>query len=263
MDALKQDTKWRVCGNRQSWVYHLAYMRLSKALALLYALGGAGLSLADRSIFDFGFGAGTFFRYCPKQNPLFGVELNDVHVANVKESLRKNGYEHVDLRTIDQEQWRDHELLARRYDLVVASHVLEHLKDPVPLLARLVCCLTPAGFLLGAVPINESVAHREHEWAVDRTLLETWARAAHAEIIDYRELDCFTYYALPIFAKESRLGRVMAQTTSLGLGVCAALFGMRRWFALSALLGKVAGAKPGQAVFLMRPAGAGARAETD
>ena len=249
----KQDKYYSVYRNRHSRVHHLAYIRLAKVLALLYALEQHNLSLWDKSIFDYGFGTGTFFHYCPKRSALFGVELDSTNVGSVKEYLSKKSYAHVDLRVINERQWRDHELLTRQYDLVIASHVLEHLREPVELLARLLSCLTPEGYLLGALPINELVSHENHEWVVDKGLIEEWAGVARAQIIEYWELDRFTFCALPVFNKKSALGRLLSQATSLGLGVPAALLGRRLWFKLDNLLGKITRIKPAQAVFLMRP----------
>jgi len=252
MKALRQETYCHVYRNRQSWIHHLAYMRLSKVFALLYAIEQKGLVMEGKSIFDYGFGAGTFFRHCPRQSLLFGVELDSVNVEHVRESLSRKGYTHVDLQAIDEERWEEHELLTRQYDLIVASHVLEHLKQPAEVLKRLISCLTSEGFLVGAVPINELVAHQNHKWVVDKGLVEDWAQAANAGIAGYWELDHFTYYALPIFEQRSALGRVADQGVSLALGLAAAVLGRRLWFRLSALFGRITGAKPAQAVFLMQ-----------
>jgi len=253
MTALRQETYYHVYRDRQSWIFHLAYMRLSKVFALLYTIEQQGLVLQGNSIFDYGFGAGTFLRHCPRQSRLFGVELDPVNVESVKESLNRMGYAHVDLQAIDQERWDEHELLRGRYDVIVVSHVLEHLKQPADVLKRLLSCLTPEGFLVAAVPINELLAHQNHEWVVDKDLVEDWAKAANARIEGYWELDHFTYYALPVFERRSAIGRIAAQGVSLALGLAAALLGKRLWFRLSTLFGRVTGAKPAQAVFHMRP----------
>src|SRR5438105_4257037 len=68
---------------RQTILHHIAYMRMSKVLLALHLCEGAGLSLENKSIFDYGFGAGTFFRYCPPSSRLFGVEMDPENVAGV------------------------------------------------------------------------------------------------------------------------------------------------------------------------------------
>ena len=251
MNRLRDDVRDHIHGSRQSWIYHLAYMRLSKVLVLSYALEQRGVSLAGKSILDYGFGAGTFLRHCPRECSLFGVELDSANVEAVRKSLSKRGYNAVDLRTIGEKGWRYHALLTRRYDLVVASHVLEHVKEPAELVKVLMACLTPEGYFLGAFPINERVAHEGHQWVIERGVVEEWARVANATIVGYWELDHFTHCAVRIFHGKWAMGRVLAQGTSLCLGILTALLGAKLWLKLSVLFGKATGAKPAQAVFLM------------
>jgi hypothetical protein len=62
-------------------------MRMAKVLLALYICRKAGISLDRKSIFDYGFGAGTFFRYCPGSSRLSGVEIDPVNVEEVKNML--------------------------------------------------------------------------------------------------------------------------------------------------------------------------------
>lgn len=248
-----QDKYLRVYRRRQSWVYHLAYLRLSKVLILLSALEKHGLSLTDKSILDYGFGAGTFLRHCPKEYFLFGVELDCVNVESVRDSHSKRRDAKMLIRARQMKRGgRIMSCYPGQYDLVVCSHVLEHMKERVELLKRLMSCLAPEGCLLGALPINELVPHENHEWAVDRSMIGKCVQAAGAKIVCYWELDHFTYYALPVFHAKSAFGRFMAQGTSLCLGIVATLLGMRLWFMLSTAFGRATRAKPAQAVFLLR-----------
>jgi SAM-dependent methyltransferase len=253
MTASRQETYYHVYRNRDSWLHHLGYMRLGKVFGVLEALDRRGVELDGKRVFDYGFGAGTFFRHCPKTAFLFGVELDALHVERVARSLRGKNYAHVDMRAIDEGGWRDHELLDGRYDVVVASHVLEHVKDPVELLRRLIDCVAPGGCLVAELPINERVAHDSHECVVDAGLVQGWAAGSGAEIVDSFEFDPFTYWALPVFEKRSRFGRVAAQGLSLFLGLCAAAVGRRGWLRLGGWFARMTGAKPAQAVFAMAP----------
>lgn len=253
MTASRQETYYHVYRNRQSWLYHLGYMRLSKVLGILDALERRGVELEGKRVFDYGFGAGTFFRHCPKTALLFGVELDALHVERVARSLRAKKYPHVELRAIDELGWRDHPLLRGRYNVVVASHVLEHVKAPVELLKCLIDCVEPGGCLVAVLPINERVVHDSHEWVVDARLVQEWSSGSGAEIVDSFEFDPFTYWALPVFEKRSRCGRVAAQGLSLFLGLCAAGIGRRGWLRLGGWFARMTGARPGQAVFVMQP----------
>jgi 2-polyprenyl-3-methyl-5-hydroxy-6-metoxy-1,4-benzoquinol methylase len=254
MTESRQRTYYRVYRNRQSCLHHTAYMRLAKVLGILRALDRQAVNLDGKQVFDYGFGAGTFFHHCPKTAFLHGVELDPVNVQHVMKTLRAKKHAHVDLRVVEETRWRENELLNRQYDLVVVSHVLEHIKDPADLLKCLIACLRTGGCLVAALPIHERVKHDNHEWVIDDALVREWAAAAGAEIVDSFEFDSVTQWALPVFEKKSRAGRIAAQTLSLFLGLCAAAVGMRCWLRLDALAARMLGAEPGQAVYVLKPA---------
>ena len=117
---------------RQSSLHHLADMRMAKVLLEREALHRAAVDLADKRIFDYGFGAGTFFRYCPTTASLFGVEIDAQNVAEVRHMLSRRGFRQVQLESIVIEEWDRHPLLRRQYDVMICSHVLEDL-DSTPL----------------------------------------------------------------------------------------------------------------------------------
>ena len=58
---------------RQGALHHASYLRMSKVLFALRVLRRAGLPLDRAEVFDYGFGAGTFYRYCPTSAKLNGV----------------------------------------------------------------------------------------------------------------------------------------------------------------------------------------------
>ena len=92
MPTPSQDVYYHIYRGRQAWIYHLAYMRLSKVFALLHALRNLNVSLPNKAIFDYGFSTGTFFRHCPTSCALFGVELDAANVNSVDTMLRKRGF---------------------------------------------------------------------------------------------------------------------------------------------------------------------------
>ena len=153
---------------RQSALHHAAYMRMAKVLLALHLCEQAGITLDGKDIFDYGFGAGTFFRYCPRGSRLFGVEMDVENVESVRAMLRERGFPEPDLRTIEIEHWQAHPLLERRYDVILCSHVLEHLPDPAMFLKSLRECLNGDGFFLGLVPINERLMDPHHVQPLNR-----------------------------------------------------------------------------------------------
>lgn len=246
-----QEKFYTVYRGKHSRLRARSYMRLGKTHAARLLLGRKGIALRGLAIFDYGFGPGSFFLNCARDCELAGLELDAENVAAVKAMLAQRGYEKVDLEAVDAADWAGHPLLDRSYNLVILSHVLEHLDEPVTMLRRLSNCLADGGAILGLLPLNEISPDENHKWVCDRNLVEQWAAAADCRVADYLECDHWVYYTLPIFQGRGPGGSIAAQGLGLALGLAASCFSPRAWFGLGrALLGPL-GAKPTQAVFLL------------
>jgi 2-polyprenyl-3-methyl-5-hydroxy-6-metoxy-1,4-benzoquinol methylase len=226
---------------------------MCKVLLALRILKRSGLSLDEADIFDYGFGAGTFYRYCPASARLFGVEQDPVVCGEVAQMLASRGHRHVDLRPIEIGCWSDHSLLHRSYDLFLCSHVLEHLTDPVDFLRTVRPCVKPEGVFVGLVPINERAPNPHHLQVVDRSVVERWARESGYGLANYEENDPFLYWAQPLYTKTTGWKHKLAQAMSLDLGLSATLFGERLWFAWGKVFGKLTFSQTTQAAFVLRP----------
>jgi len=245
-----QEVFERVYRGRQSAFRHLAYMRMAKVLLTLQVLDRAGVSLAGKAVFDYGFGAGTFFRHCPASARLVGVELDPVNVADVQRNLQQRGFPSVRLEAIQIEQWERHPLLQEQYDVFLCSHVLEHLPDPAAFLSRIRRCLKPEGVFVGLVPLNERRANPHHVQICDRAKIQGWLEQAGLRPRCYMESDPWTYWSQPLFAYDTGWRHKAAQVLSLALGVPSTLLGHRAWQALSPWCVRLTGSKPTQAAFV-------------
>lgn len=230
----------------------MAYMRMSKVLLTLRALDRAGIKTKDRTLFDYGFGAGTFFRYCPKDLELFGVEMDSENIRDVLQMLESRGQKAL-LEKIEIENWGEHPLLQRRYDIFLCSHVLEHLPDPTEFLRRVRSCIKPGGIFLGLVPLNERVPNPHHIHAPTRSMIESWISEAGYQMGWYEENDPYTFHFQPLYAVDRGWKHRAAQIVSLGLGVPASCVGQRIWFALGRIFSVLTLSKPTQAVFVCTP----------
>jgi 2-polyprenyl-3-methyl-5-hydroxy-6-metoxy-1,4-benzoquinol methylase len=233
----------------------MAYMRMAKVLFLQRLIDEAGISLEHKRIFDYGFGAGTFFHVCPQSASLSGVELDPVAVQEVAASVRAAGFKRVDLQPLEIERWSEHPLLQdRQYDVIVCSHVLEHLPDPISYLRKMRDCLAPGGAFLALVPINERKPDPHHQLVVTRSVVDEWARESGFAIALYAEDDPWIYWSQPLFTFQHGLKHKLAQGISLALGVPATLLGYKRWFSVGRAVRAVTGSRPMQAGFVLRPA---------
>lgn len=236
---------------RQSALHHAAYMRMAKVLLTLEVCARGGVSLEGKDIFDYGFGAGTFFRYCPRGSRLFGVEMDRENVGAVEEMLRERGYQNLDLQTIDIARWTEHPLLGRKYDVILCSHVLEHLPDPAGFLKRIGECLNPAGVFIGLVPLNEIIMDPHHVQRLDEAKIRGFAESAGLRVTTYMEADPWLYWFQPLFTRDRGWVHQLAQVVSLGLGLPATLLGPRLWFALGRCFAFLTRSKPVQAAFIL------------
>ena len=254
---LKRDQEkfYTVYRGRHSGLRTRSYIRLGKTHAARLILKRNGIALTKRSVFDYGFGPGSFFLTCGRDCSLAGLELDGENVAAVRSLLGERGYQNVELDAVDVEGWSEHPLLERRYDMVVLSHVLEHLDEPVPVLRRLAECIEVGGFVLALLPLNEITPDENHKWVCDRDLVDRWAAEADCEVADYVELDHYWYWVLPVVQAKSRIGRIAAQGLGLGVGLAASLFSPEIWFRMGSWFGALTRSKPTQAVFLLRRKG--------
>ena len=235
---------------RQGWLHHAAYMRMAKVLLALTLCRRAGISLEDKDILDYGFGAGTFFRHCPSSSRLFGVEIDPQNVGAVRAMLDERGRGNADLRTIEIEHWESHALLGRQYDVILCSHVLEHLPDPVGFMKKMRDCLTPSGVFVGLVPLNERIMDPHHVQRLDRAKIHAFNEAAGLRVQTYLEADPWLYWFQPLFTRESGMVHKLAQVVSIALGLPATLLGADAWFAFSKIYAAVSRSRPTQAAFL-------------
>ncbi|HTR42048.1 MAG TPA: methyltransferase domain-containing protein [Pseudomonadales bacterium] len=238
---------------RQTVLHHMAYMRMAKVLLALEILQNARIDLDRKAIFDYGFGAGTFFLHCPISARIAGVEIDPVHVADVQRKLQRRGFSNVRLQTIVIEQWEQHPLLREQYDIFLCSHVLEHLPDPVKFLCRIRSCIKSDGVFVGLVPLNERRPNPHHVQTCDRTKIQEWLGQAGLKTRCYMESDPWLFWLQPFFANDTGLRHRLAQVSSLILGVPATLLGHRVWEALSPWCARLTGSKPTQAAFVAQP----------
>lgn len=234
---------------RQGALNHLAYMRMSKVLFTLDLCRQADVPLAGREVFDYGFGAGTFFRHCPRDSRLFGVEMDAENVAAVHAMLAERG-QAADLQTIDIAHWSEHPLLARKYDVILCSHVLEHLPAPENFLKRLSECLHPGGSFIGLVPINERVMDPHHVQRLDQAKIRAIGEAAGLRLTTYLEADPWLYWIQPLWTSETGLRHKVAQALSFGIGLVASALGPRLWAAAGRLFRPITGSQYTQAAFV-------------
>ena len=139
-------------------------------------------------------------------------------------------------------------MLALKYDVILCSHVLQCLPDPVRFLRIIRNCLKDTGAFVGLVSINEWKIDSHALHRVDAETIRNWARSAGFDVKTYLEADPWFYWWRPVFATNRM--RLVGQALNLSLGIPATLLGHRLWSQLSKLYAVSTASRPTQAGFV-------------
>lgn len=124
-------------------------------------------------VLEYGCGWGIFLLSLPRQVDAWCFDLSENAMAGLEEVMRFLG------RPVSRASLTPSGALAQgEYDLIVCSHVLEHVDDDERVLRALVDGLRPGGYLLLNVPINEVWADPKHARAYTPELLKERVAAA-------------------------------------------------------------------------------------
>jgi SAM-dependent methyltransferase len=139
-----------------------------------------------RTVLDVGCGAGSNAALLLRSDPdkrIYGITGSESEAAQARRHM-------VRCWVSDLEGPLPAELAALRFDCIVLSHVLEHLRDPAALLARLSTQLEPGGHCIIAVP-------NVMNWRERAQFLAGKFEYQKNGTLDETHLRFFTYYSAP------------------------------------------------------------------
>ena len=181
---------------REHWWWRAREEYLARLLDRVVGPGGGG------EIFDFGCGDGLFFPVLKRYGEPRGIEYDDA-------LLDPAG------------PWRDRISTGAlvddpdehgRYGLIVALDVLEHIEDPVPVMATLRARLRAGGVLIATVPAfpslwttHDDLNHHVRRYRVRE--LEELARGSGLEILESRYLFAWLAPVKWLVAQKERVVR--------------------------------------------------------
>lgn len=233
--------------------YEISYMRQGKSRLLKNFILKQGFDLKEKSICDIGCGAGSFLRRCPKSAQLLGFELSETNVRSLNQLLKKLGFKNSSVLSIEEDSDTAALIPPSSQDLIVVSHVLEHLEDPVTFLKKHRSCLKEDGVIAGLLPINETRPNPQHLWKVDTALFKEWCLEAGYTVVSQKETDAVGYILYPVNAAKSKTGRMFAGMLRLLIGLEYRLYPQALWDFKQDLLIKYGKAKASQLAFIIRP----------
>jgi 2-polyprenyl-3-methyl-5-hydroxy-6-metoxy-1,4-benzoquinol methylase len=135
-------------------------------------------------VLDYGSGFGTLLLALPRERiTLHAYDLSERAVTQLQAAARMWGCDISGLDLTAQGAPRG------ELDVVVCSHVLEHVADDDALLARFASALRPQGLLLLNVPINELWEDPKHARRYDEATLRSLLARHGFGVIELRQLD--------------------------------------------------------------------------
>ena len=150
-------------------------------------------------VFDYGYGFGTFLLRCPRENcELFGYDLADNARKNLTRImlLLKRKFVFVDVDTCSFDE-------TEKFDMIICSHVLEHIPEDIDFLKKIIRTLSSNGFMLINVPINETNKDDKHVRFYDREACANILREIGLNMISVSEVDKWSNFLLKIEKKIS------------------------------------------------------------
>lgn len=186
-------------------------------------------------VLDLGFGHGFMLFWFPRHCELGGVDLTPTAVEHISRVAMRRGY----LRSRFERLNLDSEALpwdAASVDVLICSHLLEHVADDRRLLAEIRRVLKPGGHLILMVPIHETDQNanplhlrRYTEDALKELLSEFSLRVEKDERADtlYQVFDWLSRPQLPRFLDTLR-GKAIAVLGALSV-LLPPIWSLRCW----------------------------------
>ncbi|MGD0296270.1 MAG: class I SAM-dependent methyltransferase [Bryobacteraceae bacterium] len=119
---------------------------------VLYVLDKLSIGRANKTILDVGFGNGMLAFLFDPSCTLCGSELSPTAIAKANELARRKGYRKVDLKIPSESEPFPFE--AGSFDVVIASHVVEHVADDIDFMRAMLRMTKPGGHLVILVPLD-------------------------------------------------------------------------------------------------------------
>jgi SAM-dependent methyltransferase len=116
-------------------------------------LSELGVRVDGRRVMDVGFGAGDLLSSFPTSCSLLGFDVSTSAVEGARRDPRFARYAAARFETVPEDA--PEQLPAVQADIIVTSHLLEHVPNDSALLAALGARLAPGGTLVVFVPIEE------------------------------------------------------------------------------------------------------------
>ncbi len=140
------------------WWFRCRYDTQIKKRTCLYLMRKGGKSRRNQRVLELGFGSGEVLNSFHKTSEIYGLEMSPSAIEHAERRARKKKFKHYEFLPIkDSFPFPD-----ASFDIVIASHVLEHVPDDSTTINELSRVLCDDGIAVVIVPINEKYSDPNH-----------------------------------------------------------------------------------------------------
>lgn len=144
------------------WWFVFRYDTQYKIKAAIDALKKVRIVRKGISILEIGYGSGKLLFRFDRSCKIFGVEISDIAIKLAIERAAKLNYSSYAFEKFDERFGKSFPFADKKFDVIIASHVLEHVKDSITFIQTIEDRLAVNGVVLIIVPINERFEDPKH-----------------------------------------------------------------------------------------------------
>jgi len=119
---------------------------------VLYVLRALSIDRRNKAVLDVGFGNGMLAFLFHPSCKICGTELSSAAIANANERARRKGYREIDFKIPSEDEPFPFEPAS--FDVVIASHVVEHVTEDLDFMRAMLAMTKPGGYLIILVPLD-------------------------------------------------------------------------------------------------------------
>ena len=146
--------------HKPPWWFWFRYDTQVKKKTALWLLREAGLDKRQKRVLEIGFGSGAVLFSFERDCQIAGVEVSQSAVAEATVRAQSLGFQNADFRLVHNDLLPFSD---KAFDVVIASHVLEHVNDDSLLISEMSRVLDDRGVAIVIVPTNEKYADPKHQ----------------------------------------------------------------------------------------------------
>lgn len=176
--------------NKPSWWFAFRYDTQIKRKTILWLLRKVSCDLQSKAVLEIGFGSGVALFSFSRDSQLYGIEVSESAVQSARSRALRIGFQQAEfVHSMETTlPWGD-----ERFDVVIASHVLEHVADTTMLMREIVRVLKPGGRAVILVPINERFQDPKHVRQFTPQSLRTLVRTHGLDVLASLENELLFY----------------------------------------------------------------------